>query len=104
MTDKPFEYPDHPERGMTYWDWSLLPVKDNTRKGVNLVFTLTEVTERKQAEKDISRPILTQNLVMAYAMHVQTNSMAMKTGILMRKRKKRTNNGYVLVPINFSER
>ena len=25
---KPFEYPDQPERGTTYWDWSLQPVKE----------------------------------------------------------------------------
>ncbi len=26
--DKPFEFPDQPERGITYWDWSLVPVKE----------------------------------------------------------------------------
>ena len=26
--DKPFEYPEHPERGVTYWDWSLQAVKE----------------------------------------------------------------------------
>ncbi|MFZ5573456.1 MAG: response regulator [Thermodesulfobacteriota bacterium] len=48
---KPFEFPDQPERGVTYWDWSLVPVKnaDNTVSG--LVFTLTEVTERIRMEE-----------------------------------------------------
>jgi PAS domain S-box-containing protein len=25
--EKPYEYPDNPERGVTYWNWSLLPVR-----------------------------------------------------------------------------
>jgi len=48
---KPFEYPDQPERGVTYWDWGLMPVKDDTGKVTGLVFTLAEVTERKRAEE-----------------------------------------------------
>ena len=27
ITAKPFEFPDQPERGVTYWDWSLQPIK-----------------------------------------------------------------------------
>ena len=47
---KPFEFPDQPERGITYWDWSLIPVKDSAGKVKSLVFTLAEVTARKKAE------------------------------------------------------
>src|SRR3989339_1594511 len=47
---KPFEYPDHPERGITYWDWSLVPVKNERGEFSRLVFTLEDVTERMQAE------------------------------------------------------
>ncbi len=50
---KPFEFPDQPERGVTYWDWSLQPVKDKSEKITSLVFTLTEVTERKLAEEKL---------------------------------------------------
>lgn len=49
--DKPFEYAEHPERGVTYWDWSLIPVKDPRGAVTGLVLTLENVTERKQAEK-----------------------------------------------------
>ena len=49
---KPFEFPDQPKRGVTYWDWSLIPVKDGTGKVTGLVFTLAEVTERIQAEEE----------------------------------------------------
>ncbi len=41
--DKPFEFPDQPERGITYWDWSLSPnVVDG--KVAGLVFSLRETT------------------------------------------------------------
>jgi len=43
---KPFEFPDQSERGVTYWDWSLIPVKDAAGMVTNLVFTLAEVTEQ----------------------------------------------------------
>jgi PAS domain S-box-containing protein len=47
---KPFEFPYQPERGVTYWDWSLIPVKDDQGTVTGLVFTLTEVTDRIRAE------------------------------------------------------
>jgi PAS domain S-box-containing protein len=50
-TAKPFEFPDQPERSVTYWDWSLIPVKDPDGQVTGLVFTLMEVTERIRAEK-----------------------------------------------------
>ena len=43
---KPFEFPDQPERGVTYWDWQLAPVKDDEGRVETLVFSLVEVTER----------------------------------------------------------
>jgi PAS domain S-box-containing protein len=48
--DKPFIFPDQPERGTTYWDWTLTPVKDESDKVEGLVFSLVETTERKRAE------------------------------------------------------
>lgn len=47
---KPFEYPDHPDWGITYWDWSLHPVKDKHGKVIGLILSLINVTERKRAE------------------------------------------------------
>jgi PAS domain S-box-containing protein len=49
--DKPFEFPDQPERGMTYWDWSLTPVKNAESRVIGLVFSLFETTARKLAEE-----------------------------------------------------
>ncbi len=49
--DKPFKFPDQPHRGVTYWDWTLMPVKDSFDKVQGLVFSLVETTERKVAEQ-----------------------------------------------------
>ncbi len=48
---KPFDYADQPERGTTYWDWSLIPVKDREGRVAGLVFSLIEVTARVKAEQ-----------------------------------------------------
>ena len=50
---KPFAFPDHPEWGVTYWDWSLLPVKDSSGRVEGLVFCLVDVTKRKLAEEEL---------------------------------------------------
>jgi PAS domain S-box-containing protein len=48
--DKPFEFSDQPDRGVTWWDWTLTPVKDQAGEVVGLVFSLIETTARKKAE------------------------------------------------------
>ena len=50
---KPFEFPDQPERGVTYWDWSLIPVKKEDGEIRSLVFTLADVTDRARAEESL---------------------------------------------------
>ncbi len=50
---KPFEYPDQPERGPTWWDWSLIPLKDGSGSVQALVFSLLDVTKRVRAEEDL---------------------------------------------------
>lgn len=49
--EKPFEYADHPERGATYWDWSLHPVFSEGAV-VGLVLSLIDVTERVRARAE----------------------------------------------------
>jgi two-component system nitrate/nitrite sensor histidine kinase NarX len=46
-----FEYPEHPERGVSYWDWSLVPIQDAAGTATGLVLSLMDVTKRKQAEQ-----------------------------------------------------
>jgi PAS domain S-box-containing protein len=48
---KPFEYAQHPERGPTYWDWTLHPVRDALGKVEALVLCLADVTERVRAHE-----------------------------------------------------
>ena len=51
--DKPFVFPDQLGRGVTYWDWTLKPVKNEAGEVEGLIFSLVETTERKKAEKEI---------------------------------------------------
>jgi PAS domain S-box-containing protein len=51
IRDKPFAFPDQPERGTTWWDWTLTPVKDAAGRVEGLVFSLFETTARKRAEQ-----------------------------------------------------
>jgi len=48
--DKAFAFPDQPERGVTYWDWSLVPDKDADAQVVGLVFSLRETTHYVRAQ------------------------------------------------------
>ncbi|MCP4538152.1 MAG: PAS domain S-box protein [Chloroflexi bacterium] len=51
MHAKPFEYADRPERGVTCWDWSLVPIKDSDDTITGLVLTVLNTTERVQIEQ-----------------------------------------------------
>ena len=51
--DKPFKYVDQPERGVTYWNWTLAPVKDETGNVHGLVLSLIETTQRKGMEQEL---------------------------------------------------
>ncbi|MBI5580720.1 MAG: PAS domain S-box protein [Deltaproteobacteria bacterium] len=53
--DKPFVFPDQPEREVTYWDWSLTPAKDAGSHVTGLVFSLRETTKFKRAELALLR-------------------------------------------------
>ncbi len=46
---KPYTYPEHPERGTTYWNWTLQPIKELDGNISGLVFSLVNVTEREKA-------------------------------------------------------
>ncbi len=51
---KPFVFPDDPQR-VTYWDWSLLPVKNAQGVIDGLLFCLVDVTKRRKAEEELAR-------------------------------------------------
>lgn len=43
---KPFEYKFNPERGISFWDWSLIALKDENEIVEGLLLTLLNVTDR----------------------------------------------------------
>lgn len=51
--DKPFKFADQPKRGITYWNWTLAPVKDETDNVQGLVLSLIETTQRKEMELEL---------------------------------------------------
>lgn len=50
---RPFEFTDHPELGTTYWDWSLVPIRDNEGIVSGLVFSLLDVTELERIKMQL---------------------------------------------------
>jgi PAS domain S-box-containing protein len=50
---KPFKNPLRPEREITYWDWSLQPVKESDGRVSGLILSLIDVTERQQAQAQL---------------------------------------------------
>ncbi|MGC9348905.1 MAG: PAS domain S-box protein [Anaerolineae bacterium] len=51
---RPFEFPDRPELGVTYWDWRLVPVTDEHGVVQGLVLSLLDVTERHRFDQEIA--------------------------------------------------
>jgi PAS domain S-box-containing protein len=48
--NKPYTFPDQPERVTPCWDWTLTPDKDHKGRVQGLVFSLEDTTDRKRAE------------------------------------------------------
>jgi PAS domain S-box-containing protein len=60
---EPFEFPERPELGTTYRDWSLQPVKARNGTVAGLIFWMNDVTQRVKAEaslKEIERAMVRQ--------------------------------------------
>lgn len=53
--ERPFMFSDHPEWGVTYWDWTLTPMLDSEGVVSNLVFSLMDVTHDVLARQEIDR-------------------------------------------------
>ncbi len=54
---RPFVYAEHPERGTTYWDWTLVPMLDHSGEVEMLIFMLHDVTGHKCAEKKVQQSL-----------------------------------------------
>lgn len=55
---KPFTYPNQPERGTTYWDWTLKPIKNNKKSVEGIVLSLVEVTEDVKSDSERERLLI----------------------------------------------
>ncbi len=51
---KPFEYIKHTERGRSYWDWNLVPIKDKSGAVSGLILTLQNVTKHMKTLEKLS--------------------------------------------------
>lgn len=81
MYAKPFEYPDHPELGVTYWDWTLHPLKDGDGQVEGLLFALLDVTRQVRAMQELERRAALAQLLEALARAINeaaTPEFAMK--------------------------
>ncbi|MGE0356367.1 MAG: PAS domain-containing protein [Burkholderiales bacterium] len=54
---RPFEFPDHPEWGVTHWDWTLVPVLDDDGGVEYLILCLHDVTAHHRSEDRLLRAL-----------------------------------------------
>jgi PAS domain S-box-containing protein len=55
VSARPFNFPNHPEWGVSYWDLNVAPILDIAGAVDFLVFSLQDVTEQKKADDSIVR-------------------------------------------------
>ncbi|HSH01924.1 MAG TPA: histidine kinase dimerization/phosphoacceptor domain -containing protein [Anaerolineae bacterium] len=79
---KPFEYAYNRERGMSYWDWNLVPVKDQGGEVIGLVLTLVPVTERVQAVAEAQIAIRDKEALIQEVQHRVKNNLQMVSSLL----------------------
>ena len=51
--EKPFEYAYQPQRGVTYWNWTLVPIPGRDGAVQELVFSLLDVTAQVRARRQL---------------------------------------------------
>ncbi len=54
-TARPFVFADHPEWGVTYWDWTLVPILDPQGEVEFLVFSINDVTANQRGQLELHR-------------------------------------------------
>lgn len=55
---RPFEFPDLPELGVTYWDWTLAPIHGEDGEVELLIFCLNDVTKWWRTEERLQQEII----------------------------------------------
>lgn len=64
---KPFKYPYPHDQSITYWDWSLIPIKSGEEKVEGLILSLLDVTERVIAETALKQSELKYKNIIDYS-------------------------------------
>jgi PAS domain S-box-containing protein len=79
---RPFEYQDQPARGTTYWDWTLVPVKDAEGQVQGLVLSLLDVTAAEWAKQERAHNMARLNRLMQVSQSILAEKSA--EGVLQR--------------------
>jgi two-component system CheB/CheR fusion protein len=53
VEEKPFEYADRPERGVTFWNWSLVPLRGSDGRVERVLLSLLDVTGLVTSRRDL---------------------------------------------------
>jgi PAS domain S-box-containing protein len=72
------ELVDDPKRGSTYWDWSLVPIKEPDGSVTGLVLTLIDVTERMEARKELTVLVKELNCLYRISQMVEVEDLSKK--------------------------
>lgn len=67
--EKPFEYADQPERGVTYWNWVLAPIKDEQGHTRELLLSLLDVTDQVRSRQRVEAAVKMREEFISVAAH-----------------------------------
>jgi PAS domain S-box-containing protein len=84
--ERPFQFADQPQRGVTYWDWTLNPIKNEAGEVEGLVLSLTDMTEQVRTRQRLlaaerARAALAETIA-SEVNHRMKNNLSMLAGLL----------------------